>query len=171
MDPASDPTNAEPEEIVAQWDEPVLPHTAIASNLPLVIGVSALLVVLFALAGYFLNYGTLYLAAFVPLAAGFMLVAQVKRPTPPRAVMLTTQRLQVGTRNYGLDSLAGFWLDAESGLTVINMEPSKPSAFPISLLHPSADQDSIRDQLLQVLPELESRTHSVNDSLNRYIKL
>ena len=113
----------------------------------------------------------LLVAAAVPLAVGFMLVAQARRPAPPRTITITDQRLLAGNRAYLLADLAGFWLRQEKGITIVNIEPNKPSPFPVSLLHPSDNAETVRALLLQSLPEVEQRATDVTDSLGKYIKL
>ena len=159
--------------IIAQWQEPA---TVSAFNFSpqrwRLIWVSLGIVFAALLAyGIWKTDATFYLGAGVILAATASLVVQRRRPAQGLPITLTNTDLQVGKRSYPLKDLAGFWLHADAGTLAINVETKRRAALPISFLYTTASVDEARALFLQVLPELEARPGTINDTISRWLRL
>jgi len=158
--------------IIAQWQEP-------AADIGLAIGASKLRLSLIGLGvlaaaaltwGIWKNDATFYLGALAILAAAGSLYAQNRRPSIGAAVTLTGAALTVGNRSYPLKDLRGFWLGYDNGQLVVNVETKRRSALPIALLSPDT-ADNARAAFIQVLPELEPRATTLNDTISRWLRV
>jgi hypothetical protein len=166
------PTQEVEETILSQWQEPeITSSSTVATSLPVVGGVTLFAIgILIGLAIWQKDF-TFYLAAAVALVAGLTVILQKRRPDVSLPVSLTTTRIIVGTKDYPLSDLAGFWLEESPGALVVNLEPKRSALVPITFLFDTLSEQEARQALLQVLPELEAREKTLSDTLNRYIHL
>ncbi|MCC2631519.1 MAG: hypothetical protein K0S20_218 [Patescibacteria group bacterium] len=155
--------------LLAQWKEPKLPESLDTNPLILpALGAAALVMIG---VGYWQKDWTFYLAATVAAFAAGMLVVQKKKPAEGLVISLAQEELVVGAKNYEITSLAGFWLSAEAGHVIINVEPAKASLFPISFFYENGSSEEARNLFLQVMPELEPRQKTAADTVGKYFKL
>lgn len=112
---------------------------------------------------------SLYLAAAVFVAIGISIAVQ-KKTSPKLTVSLFYDHLEVGTSNYPISDLAGFWLQKISGKLYLQIE-NKRSFLPISLEYPTLNSSKLRQEFLEVLPELEPRPTTFNDQIAAWLKL
>jgi len=167
-----DQAPTEPEELIAEWQEPELPSliSNIKRPLYLVIGAAVLVVVLILLAIFLHNFDYV-VSILVLLSAGGAIYTQSHRPTPPRTITLTSTRIQIGKHSYAVTDIAGFWLQLHDDFLVINIEPKKASALPITAIYPSDNVEECHDLLIEVLSEVEPRAETITDRISGWIKL
>ena len=162
----------QPGQVIAQWQEPATP--SLLSRLPnfklILLGGILVIAALIALSVWLKDL-TYALAAGVVVSAGSAVISQNRRVAPPIAVEVSTTRLTVGARQYPLSDLAGFWLEPSPTALAVHVEPSRGTAVPITFLYPNTNIEECRELLLEVLSEVEPRTATANDKLNRWMGL
>lgn len=158
-------------QVIAQWTEPT-PDKITPRRLPapVIISVSAIACLGLAAIGYYQKDFTYYLAAVAAATAGVVLTMQKKR-TQALPIIITTESLEVGSKSYLLSAMAGFWLEEEPGAITINVEPQKAAMFPITFVYPGTNKQEVRDLLLHVLPEVESRDSDGLSGFGSYLRL
>jgi uncharacterized membrane protein YiaA len=161
----------EEEFLVGEWQEPIQKSRGLSPGLPAIISGTLLVALALFATGYFLKDKDFYFASVATLAIGFALIAQKKTTTEQHDVIISNLRLKVGNKVYALAEMAGFWLSDENGYTVINVEPKKSAIFPITIFYPEPAEERVREMLLHVLPEIESRKQDISDKINQYLKL
>jgi hypothetical protein len=121
-----------PETLVTRWQEPEQPR---------LVGVNAGMASLGCLGGSIvflcvaiwkgdLNF---YLAAAALLAASGAIASQKKDVSGAREIVITTKRVAIGTREFAIGELAGFWVETDDDILTINFEAAKPTL--LSLIH------------------------------------
>jgi len=158
------------ERLLGEWQEPAAAASSGGPGMGLVIGGSVLAVAALIAMGYFLKDSTYYFGAVAAVAFALAIGVQRRGGGQPRGITLSTAHIQIGKKDYVLADMAGFWLKTDAGQTVINLEPKKVSAFPLSFLH-TASESEARAVMLNVLPELEPRQDDITDRVSRYFKL
>jgi len=159
------------EQILAEWTEPETapPFTAIAKP-AILFPAAGGLILIFILIGLFGHDSSFYFAAVVVLAAAAAIYVQSSRAMPRLPIRVGTGGVQVGSRFYGLDELAGFWLEnAEEGISV-NLELKRTALVPVSFLF-DGSAAQCRTLFLEILPEVEPREHGPSDAVNKWIRL
>jgi hypothetical protein len=169
--PNPNQTNQAPavqEELIAEWQEPQLPSLLSGIRRPhyAIAGAIVVSIVLIILAIIFHNLNVA-LPILVLLSAGGAVYSQNRRTSASRTITLTTTRLQIGRRSYAFTDLAGFWLESTEQFIVINIEPKKPTAMPITALYVSHNNEECHDLLLEVLAEVEPRAETITDRINK----
>lgn len=159
-----------PSELIAEWTEPIQVKNISTLNPLIVVVVAAILAVLLIALGYFNHDVTYYLAGLVPIAAAASWFTRQKRSSAPLHIKLTLSGIIVGHKKYPLDELGGFWIQRENGLVIINVEPKKAAAFPITLIYATDNADEAHSLFITILPEVEPRTPSLADSVGKYIR-
>lgn len=156
------------ETVIIEWDEPV--HDLISNGTTgkaQVIAGGIGLGLLLAGAGYVLKDSTFYFAAAAAALAGFAFSSQQKHSSAKRHIQLTSSRILIGAQVYPLSELAGFWLEHDKDQVLVNIERSKASFLPITLVAPNIPSETLKQQLLQVLAEVEPRPGAIFNQLFR----
>jgi hypothetical protein len=168
----SDTPTTDPEEyLIDEWQEPTQKNQAASPSFITTVGVTVAVMLILVAMGYFLQDKDFYFAAAASLAIGFALLAQSKSSNIQNDILISNLRLKIGKNVYMLSDMAGFWLDDKNGYTVINIEPKQTAVFPITFLYPEPAEEKVREILLHVLPEIESRKRDITDSINHYLRL
>jgi len=165
-------TPVEQEEfLVAEWTEAPHQSDPFSPQIRLRIIAGALvLTATFILLGIWLKQLNFYFAAAVVLAALAAVFQQNKHGEPQLEVIITTARVQIGKKIISLSDLTGFWVATDRDSLVLYFESKRPSVIPISCFYSSNNLEEARENLLQVLPELEPRAKHYTDRFSDYFK-